>query len=101
MTEKTKGLSIISPDGEQSALIEGTPKAYPYGPMLGDLELPQVVLKPKVFLGVGHGWLMDVALHPDYETNGWVYLHYGDRCIEDCTRANEEPVSHGLFGCFR
>jgi glucose/arabinose dehydrogenase len=23
--------------------------------------------------------LMDVALHPDYETNGWVYLAYGDR----------------------
>ena len=26
---------------------------------------------------------MDVALHPDYENNGWVYLHHGDRC-SDC-----------------
>lgn len=66
LTEKRRGLSIISPAGVQSALIEGTPKAYSDGIILGSLE-------------VGLGWLLDVALHPDYETNGWVYLHYGDR----------------------
>ena len=93
LTEKTKGLSIISPEGEQSALIEGTPTAYGYGPMFGEFELPRVVFNPKVYLGVGLGWLMDVALHPDYEMNGWVYLHYGDRCEEDCNRASEESIS--------
>lgn len=93
LTEKTKGLSIISPEGEQSALIKGTPKAYGYGPMLGEFELPRLTLNPKVFLGVGLGWLMDVALHPDYETNGWVYLHYGDRCEEDCNKASEGSIS--------
>ena len=66
LTEKKRGLSFISPQGEQSALIEGTPKAYSDGIMVGDLE-------------VGLGWMLDVAVHPDYETNGWVYLHYGDR----------------------
>ena len=31
LTEKTKGLSIISPEGYQSALSEGTPTAYGTG----------------------------------------------------------------------
>ena len=66
LTEKKRGLSVISPQGVQSALIEGTPKAYGDVIKLGDIEM-------------GLGWLLDVALHPDYETNGWVYLHYGDR----------------------
>jgi glucose/arabinose dehydrogenase len=79
LTQRTKGLSIISPDGKHSALIEGTPKTYPYGPTLAGFELPRVALRPKVYLGVGHGWLLDVALHPEYEKNGWVYLAYGDR----------------------
>lgn len=30
-------------------------------------------------LEMGPGWLQDVAKQPDRETNGWVYLHYGDR----------------------
>jgi|TARA_B100001964_G_C14241968_1_gene605476 glucose/arabinose dehydrogenase len=37
-----------------------------------------------------------VALHPDYEKNGWVYLHYGDRCEDRCgksTVATFLPVS--------
>ena len=93
LTEKTKGLSIISPEGEQSTLIEGTPTAYGYGPMLGDFELPRVTLNPEIYLGIGHGWLMDVALHPDYETNGWIYLHYGDRCEAGCNKASEESNS--------
>jgi glucose/arabinose dehydrogenase len=31
----------------------------------------------------GHGWLLDVALHPDYDDNGWIYLHHTERC-QDC-----------------
>ena len=26
---------------------------------------------------------MDVAIHPDYEHNGWIYLHFGDLCSEE------------------
>lgn len=80
LTEKTQGLSIISADGEQSDYIKGTPKVYPSG--------------PRGSLG-GLGWLLDVALHPDYEKNGWIYLHYSERC-EDCneiSRESNRPVS--------
>jgi glucose/arabinose dehydrogenase len=66
LTEKRRGLSVISPEGVQSALIEGAPKAYNDGVLAGALE-------------AGLGWHLDVELHPDYATNGWVYLHYGDR----------------------
>ena len=78
LTEKKLGLSIISPTGEQSELIQGTPKAYDDGFAI-----------PVVELEVGLGWMMDVAVHPDYEDNGWVYLHFGDRCSL-CNRASRE-----------
>ena len=32
---------------------------------------------PPVFTE-GQAGLLDVALHPDYETNGWIYLSYSD-----------------------
>lgn len=32
---------------------------------------------PRV-LAVGQGGLMEVALHPDYRSNGWIYLAYSD-----------------------
>ena len=84
LTEKTRGLSIISPDGKKSELIRGTPKAYSDG-----YEVPGVLL---VF---GMGYLLDVAPHPDYAKNGWIYLHYTDRCT-DCntaSRRTRRPVS--------
>ena len=84
LTEKTRGLSIVSPSGKQSELIRGTPKAYDDG-----FEVPGILL---VF---GLGYLMDVAPHPDYEKNGWIYLHYTDRCT-DCNAASRQsrrPVS--------
>lgn len=82
LTEKTQGLSVISADGQQSALIKGTPKVYDDGITLRSLKM-------------GLGWMMDVALHPNYEENGWIYLHYGDRC-NDCnalSRKSPFPVS--------
>jgi glucose/arabinose dehydrogenase len=84
LTEKTRGLSIISPSGKQSELIKGTPKAYDDG-----FEVPGILL---VF---GQGYLLDVAPHPDYAKNGWIYLHYTDRCSDcnEASRKSRRPVS--------
>jgi glucose/arabinose dehydrogenase len=71
LTEKKRGLSIISRDGEQSALIEGTPQTF------DDTFILSVKQE------WGWGWMLDVAIHPNYEENGWVYIHFGDRC-SDC-----------------
>ena len=82
LTERMRGLSIISKQGKQSELIEGTPKAYnDAGKFLGQVN--------------GVGWMMDVAIHPDYANNGWIYLQHGDRC-SDCSaysRKANRPVS--------
>ncbi len=85
LTEKMRGLSIISPDGEQSPLIEGLP----------EFSTPKEAGKDGLGLIHGLGWLLDVALHPDYEENGWIYLSYGDRCREcsEFSRTYPYPVS--------
>jgi glucose/arabinose dehydrogenase len=76
LTEKMRGLSIISLNGEQSELIQGTPPTHDDG-----IELLSLVY--------GLGWMLDVALHPDYEENGWIYLHFGDRCRDCDTSMNK------------
>jgi aldose sugar dehydrogenase len=84
LTEKTRGLSIISRQGTQSALIKGTPQVFSDGFQV-----------PGILLVYGLGYLLDVAVHPDYERNGWVYLSYTERC-SDCNAASREskrPVS--------
>ncbi|HJL60877.1 MAG TPA: PQQ-dependent sugar dehydrogenase [Pseudomonadales bacterium] len=83
LTEKKLGLSIISREGKQSPLIEGTPKTY------SDTFILTVKQE------WGSGWMLDVAIHPEYEKNGWVYIYFGDRC-SDCnemSRAAQRPVS--------
>lgn len=40
--------------------------------------LPQAVAGTPKVLAVGQGGLMEVALHPDYKSNGWVYLAFSD-----------------------
>lgn len=79
VTEKTRGLRLVSADGQQSTMIQGTPTAYHDEP------------SPRR----GMGWLLEVILHPNYAENGWVYLQYGDRC-EDCNSLSNRfnyPVS--------
>lgn len=78
LTEKTRGMSIVSSSGEQSELIRGTPRAHDDG-----FEVPGILL---VF---GQGYLLDVALHPDYADNGWIYLSYTDRC-SNCNAASRQ-----------
>lgn len=85
LTEKTRGVSIIAANGEQSALIQGTPQAY------DDIYR----LSTRLDIERGMGWLFDIVLHPNYEENGWIYLYFSDRC-EDCnelSRERDAPVS--------
>jgi len=70
VSEKKEGLTIVSPDGERSDPITGTPATG--GPGFDVMGLD-----------FGLGWLLDVAPHPDYETNGWIYLVHTDLC-ESC-----------------
>lgn len=70
VTEKMKGLSIVYPDGSRSDPIEGAPATSDLGfRVLG--------------LDYGIGWHLDVAPHPDFDTNGWIYLHHTHLCT-DC-----------------
>lgn len=83
VTEKTKGMRIISSDGEISKLINGMPKVY------DDSNFESTGLMH------GTGWMLDVVAHPNYQENGWIYLSYGDRC-EGCneeSRYIKGPVS--------
>ena len=82
VSERMRGLTIVSDDGVQSDPISGTPPTY------SDSSL---------FLGqvMGLGWMLDVALHPNYEDNGWIYIHFTDRC-KDCNKVSlkyGKPVS--------
>jgi len=84
LTEKTRGLSIISASGKQSELIRGTPQTHAEG-----------FTVPGILLYYGLGNLLDVAPHPGYAQNGWIYLHFTERC-SDCnaaSRASKRPVS--------
>jgi glucose/arabinose dehydrogenase len=82
LSERMRGLRIISPDGEKSEYIKGTPAVYDdSGMFLGQVR--------------GLGWMLDVALHPRHAENGWIYIHHTDRC-DDCnnlSRRGQRPVS--------
>lgn len=57
VTELPGRLRIVDKDGTVSPPIENTPRVR----------------------AEGQGGLMDVALHPDYKNNGWIYLSYSER----------------------
>jgi glucose/arabinose dehydrogenase len=82
LAERMRGLRIISADGQKSDYIAGTPAVYDdSGIFLGQIQ--------------GLGWMLEVALHPDYQENGWIYIHHTDRC-SDCnelSRKGDQPVS--------
>ena len=82
LSERMRGLSIVSTDGKKSGPIEGTPPVYDdSGEFLGQV--------------MGLGWMLDVAPHPQYEDNGWIYIHHTDRCSDcnDLSRRAQRPVS--------
>ena len=72
LTEKMRGLTVVSADGTQSELVAGAPVGNRDSFRLGPLRY-------------GVGWILDVAPHPDFAANGWIYLSFGDRCT-DCGR---------------
>lgn len=71
VAEKTRGLSLITPQGEQSPLISDTP---PVWDTLFSFE----------GAWVNWGIVLDVQLHPQFEENGWIYLSHTDRCQLSC-----------------
>jgi len=82
VSERMRGLRIVNTDGTLSDYIEGTPAVYAdSGMFLGQVQ--------------GLGWMLDVAIHPNYEENGWVYIHHTDRCIQcnKLSRKSNAPVS--------
>ena len=86
VTEKGRGLRIVATDGKLSELVRGTPKVYDDG-----------FLMPGLKIVYGMGYLLDLALHPDYRKNGWIYLSYTDRC-NDCNEASRKSKRPGVHG---
>src|SRR4029079_15124151 len=84
LTEKAHGLRIVAKNGELSEPIRGTPQAHDDG-----------FLAPGIKLVYGMGYLLDVALAPDYAKSGWIYLSYTDRCSDGnaASRQSKRPVS--------
>lgn len=84
VTEKARGLRIVSKTGELSEPIRGTPQAYDDGFTMPGLKIVY-----------GMGYLLDVALAPDYAKSGWIYLSYTDRCSDcnEASRKSKRPVS--------
>jgi glucose/arabinose dehydrogenase len=84
VTEKTRALRLMSSDGTLSEPIRGTPQVFNDG-----FEIPGIQLV------YGSGYLLDVAPHPNYAENGWIYLSYTERC-SDCNEVSRDtglPVS--------
>ena len=76
VTEKMRGISLVEGDGSAATLVTGTPRVW-----------DDSVLRGTAYTGTG--WAHDVALHPDYATNGWIYFSVGDRC-DDCNTISRE-----------
>ena len=85
VSEKVRGLSIVDTDGTQGDLISGIPAIY-----------DKFFDRSGAF--VGWGYSLEVALHPDYEKNGWIYLSHGDRCQLGCGSAIPQSMVRVVRG---
>ncbi|NKB69903.1 MAG: PQQ-dependent sugar dehydrogenase [Candidatus Latescibacteria bacterium] len=56
LSERAGTLRLVSPQGQLSPPLDGVPPVH----------------------ARGQGGLMDVALHPNFATNGWLYLSYSE-----------------------
>lgn len=71
IAEKTRGLSLVDPEGNQSPLITDTPPVWD-------------TLLTVEGTWLNYGIVLDVELHPEFEDNGWIYLSHTDRCQLSC-----------------
>ena len=56
----------------------------------GQLQSEPIKNTPKV-LHEGQGGLLDVAIDPDYENNGWIYLAYS-HVLDNVTEGDRPPA---------
>jgi glucose/arabinose dehydrogenase len=90
LTEKHIGLTHIARNGRRT-LVTGTPR------IRGRDQ------KVAFFAGmdVSNGWMLGVAVHPRYRTNGWIYLSWGELC-DDCPRADpKNPLAPSMIKVVR
>ncbi len=71
VSEIVRGLSVIDSEGNQGPLIADTPRVW--DPILS-------ADNNYVMMGI----VLDLALHPDYDDTGWIYLSHTHRCQLDC-----------------
>ena len=71
VSEKVRGLSVVDAAGAQGDLVEGTPEVW-----------REIIHIRGSYVGLGQ--MLDVELHPDYASTGWVYISHADRCQLDC-----------------
>ncbi|MFC7338284.1 PQQ-dependent sugar dehydrogenase [Haloferula chungangensis] len=80
ITEKEGRLRIVGSDGKlDPKAIEGTPEVLVHG----------------------QGGLMDVAVHPDYEENGWIYLAYADGWRDKPEKKGKEGKANAITAIAR
>ncbi len=71
VSEKVRGLSVVDAQGIQGELVEGTPRIW-----------SEIIHVRGSYVGLGQ--MLDVELHPEFLTNGWIYFSHADRCQLDC-----------------
>lgn len=81
VTERPGGLYLI--DGDKVIKLEGIPKI---NPAEDDISPTQ---------GGNQGGLLDVVVHPDYASNGWIYLTYSSPGDDDSVTSGEDEYGTG------
>ncbi|MEM7000565.1 MAG: PQQ-dependent sugar dehydrogenase [Pseudomonadota bacterium] len=71
VSEKVRGLSVVDTTGSQGEPISGAPEVW-----------GEIIHIRGSYVGLGQ--MLDVELHPDYASNGWIYVSHTDRCQLDC-----------------
>jgi len=83
------------PDGRR--LVTERPGRLRFIGANGKLD-PQAIEGTPEVIEHGQGGLMEVALHPDYEENGWVYLGFSEGTREPRVRCNTSVVRGRIKG---
>jgi glucose/arabinose dehydrogenase len=81
LVERQKGLDIFDPKSGTLTPIEGGPDA-----LIGTDTGVHDANRPATLTGEDAGF-HDLVLHPDYATNGWIYLSFSDGPRERSTTA--------------